>query len=160
MSTAVGLIATALTVAAPGAADAIDAAATAYREQLADLDAEVSSTLAVVPPEHRLLVTNHAFLGYFADRYGFEVVGSVIPGGSTVEESGAGDIAALADAIRQRGVVAVFAEASEPTDLADSLAAEAGGLPVVVLLSDALPEGGSYLDLIRTDAGLIADALK
>lgn len=160
MSTAVGVIVDALVAAAPGSADAIEASASAYRDRLATLDDDVEAILAAVPPEHRLLVANHAFLGYFADRYGFEVVGSVIPGGSTVEEPGAGAVAALADTIRQRDVVAVFAEASEPTDLADALAAEAGGLPVVVLSSDALPAGGSYFDLIRTDATLIADALK
>jgi zinc/manganese transport system substrate-binding protein len=160
MSDAVEIIRAALDAAAPGQADAIDIAASAYQAELAGLDAEVDALVSVVPPDRRLLVANHAFLGYFAERYGFEVVGSVISGGSTVEEPSASDLAALADTIEQRGVPVVFAEASEPTTLADTLAAEAGGLPVVVLLSGALPEGGSYVDLIRNDAALIANALK
>ena len=53
--------------------------AAAYVAELRALDAEVEATLAVVPPERRKLVTNHDVFAYFADRYGFEVVGAVIP---------------------------------------------------------------------------------
>jgi zinc/manganese transport system substrate-binding protein len=88
MSDAVEIIRAALDAAAPGQADAIDIAASAYQAELAGLDAEVDALVSVVPPDRRLLVANHAFLGYFAERYGFEVVGSVISGGSTVERSG------------------------------------------------------------------------
>lgn len=160
MAVAVGVIRDALLTVAPEGAEVIVASAAAYQAELANLDDEVAATLAAIPRQHRLLVANHAFLGYFADRYGLEVVGSVIPGGSTVEEPVAAAIAALADTVERRGVRAVFAEASESTRLAEALAAEAGGLPVVVLLSGAIPDGGSYTELITTDAALIADALK
>jgi len=160
MSVATTAIRDALVAAAPGSAAEIEAATVAYQQELADLDDEVMALLAGIPAERRLLVANHDFLGYFADRYGFEVVGSLIPGGSTIEEPGAAELAALADLIVERGVRAVFAEGTKPTDLAEALAAEAGGLPLVVLQSGALPEGGSYIDLVRGDATLIADALK
>lgn len=160
MAVAAGVIGDALTAVSPGSAAEIDASTESVRASLLALDNEVTAILASVPAEHRLLVANHDFLRYFADRYGFEVVGSVIPGGSTVEQPGAGVIAALAEVIRTRGVTAVFAEATEPTYLADALASEAGNLPVVTLFSDALGEGGSYADLIRTDATRIAEALK
>jgi zinc/manganese transport system substrate-binding protein len=160
MATAVGLIRDALETAAPESAAAIDAASDAFLADLRAVDAEVAGLVAGVPVERRLIVANHAFLGYFADRYGFEIVGSVIPGGSTVEEPSAADLAALADAVTARGVPVVFSESNEPTTLADALAAEAGGLPVVPLFSAALPGGGSYLDLLRTDAMRIVDALK
>ena len=50
-----------------------------YVAELEALDAEIEATLAAVPPERRVLVTNHEVFGYFADRYDFEVVGAVIP---------------------------------------------------------------------------------
>ena len=50
--------------------------------ELLDLDAEIERMLAGIPAEQRKLVTNHRTLGYFAERYGFEVVGAIIPGGS------------------------------------------------------------------------------
>lgn len=160
MARAVGLIRDGLVGVAPASAPAIDAAAARLVAELAALDEEVADILSVIPPERRLLVVSHDFLRYFADRYRFEVVGSVIPGGSTVAESSAGRIAELADTITERRVAAVFAEGTEPVDLAEALAAESGGIPVVLLMSDALPPGGSYIDLIRTDATLIADVLK
>jgi len=160
MAMAVGLIHDALITAAPDAVSVIDGATSVYLADLDALDAEVVALVAEIPADRRLLVANHAFLGYFADRYGFEIVGSVIPGGSTVEEPSASDLAALADAVVARGVPVVFAESNEPTTLADALAAEAGGIPVVVLYSAGLPEGGGYLDLVREDAKRVVDALK
>ena len=50
-------------------------------------------------------------LGYFADRYGIEVVGSVIPSLSTQAQPSAGDIAELVEQVRDEGVEAVFPEA-------------------------------------------------
>ena len=160
MAVAAGLIGDAIAAVAPDSAEEIGAAADALRSSLLSLDAELVAILSAVPAERRLLVANHDFLRYFANRYGFDVIGSVIPGGSTTEQPGAGVIAALADTITERGVGAVFAEATEPTLLADALASEAGGIPVVVLLSDALVAGGSYAELLRTDAALIAEALR
>ena len=61
----------------------------AYAADLDALDAEVEELLAVVPAEDRLLVTNHEVFGYFADRYDFEVIGAIIPGGSTLAEPSA-----------------------------------------------------------------------
>src|SRR3546814_9792267 len=60
--------------------------AAAYVAELRALDAEVAATLAAIPDERRVLVTNHDVFGYFADRYGFEVLGVVIPGGSTLAQ--------------------------------------------------------------------------
>src|SRR3546814_12482450 len=63
--------------------------AAAYVAELRALDAEVAATLAAIPDERRVLVTNHDVFGYFADRYGFEVLGVVIPGGSTLAQPSA-----------------------------------------------------------------------
>jgi zinc/manganese transport system substrate-binding protein len=137
--------------------------ADAYVDQLEQLDAEVEQILSVVPVERRVLVTNHDVFGYFADRYGFEVLGTVIPSLSTLAEPSAEDLATLAGAIAEAGVPAVFADTSSPSRLADALAAEGTNVQVVELFSESLGDEGSgaatYVEMIRTDAERIADAL-
>lgn len=134
-----------------------------YRAALADLDAEVTDTLAAVPADRRVLVTNHQVLGFFADRYGFDVLGVVIPGGTTLAEPSAADLVDLADRIAAAGVPAIFAETSAPARLADALAKEGADVEVVELYTESLGEPGSeagtYLDMVRTNAERIAAAL-
>jgi zinc/manganese transport system substrate-binding protein len=135
-----------------------------YLRQLDALDAEVRAILAPVPAERRRLVTNHEVFGYFAARYDFEVLGAVLPGGSTLAEPSAADLRRLATTIRQAGVPAIFADTSSPTRLADALAAEGADVDVVPLYSEALGEpgsdGGTYIDMVRTNATRIAHALE
>lgn len=144
-------------------ADAVAAATADYVATLEALDAEVEEVLAAVPEERRLLVTNHEVFGYFADRYGFEVVGTVIPAGTTQADPSAAEVEALAEVIEETGVPAVFAETSSPTTLADALAGTAGEVEVVTLFSESLGDEGSggatYVDMTRTNAERIAEAL-
>lgn len=132
-------------------------------DELHALDAEVERTLSVVPADRRTLVTNHEVFGYFADRYGFDVVGAVIPAGTTQAEPSAEQLAQLADTIEERGVPAIFVETSSPTRLADALADEVGDVDVVELFSESLGDEGSggetYAAMMRTNATRIADAL-
>jgi zinc/manganese transport system substrate-binding protein len=128
------------------------------------LDAELVATLAPVPAPRRTLVTNHDVFGYFADRYGFRVVGAVIPSTSTQAEPSAGDLDALATTVRDAGVPAVFADTASPRRLADALAAEAGDdVQVVPLYSESLgpagSDGATYAGMMRTNAARIAAAL-
>jgi len=145
------------------AAAALRAHAQGYLDALATLDRDVAQLVAAVPPQDRKLVTNHEVLGYFADRYGFEVVGAVIPSPTTQAEASASQLAGLAELVRAEGVRAVFADTSSPSRLADALSAEVGDVVVVELFTESLgPEGseaGTYLGLVRTDAQRIADAL-
>jgi zinc/manganese transport system substrate-binding protein len=137
--------------------------AEAYVAELRALAGEVEDILAPVPPERRKLVTNHDVFAYFADRYGFEVVGAAIPGTTTQAAPSAGEIDALAATIAAEGVPAIFADTSSPEELADTLAAEVGDVEVVELYSEALGEEGSgadtYLGMVRTNATRIAGAL-
>lgn len=144
--------------------DALHEAGASYREELAALGAEIEDRLADVAPADRVLVTNHEVFSYFADRFGFEVVGVVVPGGGTGETGNARDLAALADVVRERGVPAIFVDASSPAELARTLAAEVGtDVDVVELYTESLGDGGSgadtYLGLMQTNAARIAEAL-
>jgi zinc/manganese transport system substrate-binding protein len=139
------------------------ARADAYGVELDELDVEIETILGVVEPERRKLVTNHDSLGYFADRYGFQVVGVVIPGGSTLSQPSSAQLAELVSRIEEEAVPAIFAETSSPTDLAEAVAAETDGVAVVELHTESLgaPDSttGTLLGMLWANAERIADAL-
>jgi zinc/manganese transport system substrate-binding protein len=144
--------------------DAADIARCAddYRAELAALDRDVEAALAAIPPGQRVLVTNHDSFGYFADRYGFEVIGAVIPSSSTLGEGSAGQLAHLAEAIETNAVPAIFTERFGSATDAEALA-ERLGVEVVELDSDALGSDGpasTYTGMMRANAQAIAAALR
>ncbi len=126
-------------------------------------DAEVEALLAEIPEENRVIVTNHEFLAYFAKRYGFEIVGVVIPGGTTLAEPAPQDVAELIETIEHEGVRAIFVEVSDAGRLAQVIAGDAGSVQVVTLYSDSLSSAdgpaATYLDYMRHNAAAIAAAL-
>ena len=154
----------ALAAADPACADRWRAAAEGYRQELLRLDGEIEAMLDTVPAEQRKLVTNHNAFGYFAERYGFEVLGAIIPGGATFAAPSPADLAALVETLEREGVRAIFAETTMPAGLAEALAAEVGGQMVVVTLyTGSLGPSGSgaetYIGMQRTNAERIAAAL-
>lgn len=138
--------------------------AQAYSEELTALDADIGQLLGDLPAQERVLVTNHDALAYFADRYGFEIAGTVIPTITTGAEPSAQDIEELAATIREEQVGAIFAETTQPDRLARTVAAEVGrDVEVVELYTGSL--GGTdgtaatYIDMMRTNAERIAAAV-
>ena len=159
---AVDLVADALDEAAPSAAAWQDRAAD-VRASIEAAHARAEDLLAGVPDERRALVTDHDALAYFAERYGFDVVGSVVPSTSSLAESSAADLEALARVIRERDVPAIFVDTTVPTTLADAVAAEVGRDVQVVALATASVGGpedpASYVELVTDVAERVAEAL-
>ncbi len=122
------------------------------------LDADVRGLLEPIPAEARKLVTGHESMGYFADRYGFELVGAVIPGLSSQGEVSARAMADLAEQIRADGVSVIFAEVGTPQSVAESIASETG-VQVVELPTHIVPDDGSYFSFITGIATIVAEAL-
>jgi zinc/manganese transport system substrate-binding protein len=136
----------------------------AYVSRLDDLDTTISEILEPIPEDRRLLVTNHESLSRFADRYGFEVVGTIIPSLSTGAAASAADLEALGEIIRQDDIGAIFAETTESDRLARSLADEVGGsVQVVELFTESLGDPGtdadSYIGFMTINAERIAESL-
>ena len=158
-----GLPALGAALVAAGADETVTADCVAtVTANLEELDAEISEILSVVPNDQRQLVTNHDALGYFANRYQFDVLGSVLPSSSTLVEASPAELDELADAIEAEDVPAIFAEALEATDDATTLG-DRLGVDVVTLYTDSLGEAGSgaetYVDMMLFDANAIATAL-
>ena len=143
--------------------DALDASADEYLAQLAAVDAEVISLVDTIREDQRVLVTNHEVFAYFADRYGFEIIGVVIPGLSTTDAASAGELAALAATIEAEGIPAIFADTSSSDELVKTLTSEVGDIAIVELFTESLGTADSdaptYLDMVRTNAERIAAAL-
>ncbi len=163
VKTAVNEIAARLAVIDPDNADVYFQNALEYGEKLDELHAWIQTQVSAVEPERRLLVTSHDSLSYFAELYGFEVVGLVIPSLSTHVEPSAEHIAGLVEVIRKHDVPAVFGETTVSDRLAQAVARETGA-EVVQLYSGSLGPAGSgadtYLGMVRSNVERIVDALK
>lgn len=137
--------------------------AEAYREELRQLDRWIQEQVARIPPENRKLVTEHQVFGYFAHRYGFEQVGTILPSVSTVAQPSAQELAALEEAIRSLGVKAVFVSSTVDPALARRVA-EDTGTRLVRLYVDSLGEPGgeadSYVKMMRYNVRAIVEALR
>ena len=154
----------ALAQAAPDAATRFRANLAAYDRELRDLDAEAARQIDSLA--NKKLVTNHDAFGYYVDRYGLELVGSVIPSFDTSAELSGRDVRDLVAKIRATKVKAVFTEQSLPPKTAETIAAEAGVKVVAgegALYGDSLgpagSEGDTYVKSIRHNTATIVSNL-
>ena len=88
----------------------------------------------------------------------------MIPGGATLSSPSSADLASLVSTMEQENVTAIFAESTEPTLLAEAVAAEVGhAVAVVELFTGSLGDVGSgaesLVELLMTDVRRITDAL-
>ena len=138
-----------------------------YTSELEELIAYYSEQANSIPADRRKLVTNHDTLAYFAESYEFEVVGVVIPGGSTLGEPSAGDLVQLLERMRQEDACAIFVETTANDQLASTLAAELDACPsvaVVPLYTGALGAADgparNYVGMMRANIDAIVEALR
>jgi manganese/iron transport system substrate-binding protein len=134
-----------------------------YEQKLTQLDAWIKEQVAQIPPANRKLVTDHLEFGYFADRYGFEQTGAVIPSFSTAAQPSAQDLAQLEDAVHKQGVKAIIVSNIVNDSLARRVAGDTG-VQLVTLFDGSLGPAGSgaetYLEFMRYDTNVIVNALK
>lgn len=153
----------ALSALDPAHASTYQANARRYEAELASLDAWVKEQVATIPADNRKLVTDHETFGYYADRYGLQQIGAVIPGFSTGTEPSARELATLEDSIHRYGVRAVFVGTTVNPSLAQQVAADTG-VRLVTLYTGSLGPAGSgvetYVDYIRYNTTAIVDGLR
>ena len=156
-----------LSAADPARAAPYAANAEAYRQELQQLDGDLRALLGQIPPERRVLVTNHDSLGYLAAAYGFEIVGTVIPSISTLAEPTAGALADLVKTMRAAGICTLVVESTASEQLARTLQSEltnCAAVKLITLYSDALGPAGSgtdsYVGMMRANAAALVEGLK
>jgi zinc/manganese transport system substrate-binding protein len=160
---AVKAIQRALARADPRGAGAYRRNAARYLKRLARLDRQTAACIDRIPPRLRKLVTTHDALGYYAARYGLEVIGAVIPSLSTQAQPSAGDIQRLVDQVKRTGVKAIYPESSINPKLEQAIARESGATTGAPLWADSLGPAGSsgatYIDSIAANTVAIVDGL-
>jgi ABC-type Zn uptake system ZnuABC Zn-binding protein ZnuA len=138
--------------------------AAAYILQLQALNAWIQDQVGQIPADQRQLVTNHESLGYFAARYDFTVVGSIIPSVSSESAPTAHQLATLIDQIRASGARAIFMETGANINLAEQIAGETSAIIVTDLythsISDAHGPAPTYIDMMKYNVTQIVNALK
>jgi ABC-type Zn uptake system ZnuABC Zn-binding protein ZnuA len=134
-----------------------------YKDQLQDLESWAQDQISQIPDADRILVTDHESLGYFADHYGFEIIGTIIPSYSTQSEPSAGELAELESAIQTFGVKAIFVGVSLNPSLAERVAQDTG-VHLVPIYTESLSDGNAsastYLEMMRFDIETIVAALR
>jgi zinc/manganese transport system substrate-binding protein/manganese/iron transport system substrate-binding protein len=137
-----------------------EANATAYADRVREVDAANLARIETIPAKNRKLVTFHDAFPYFAEHYGFELVGVLVE--NVGQEPTASELAALVETVKQAGVRAVFSEAQFSPDLARTLADEAGVTQVVTTLyNDTVgpPPTDTYLKMMEWNVNEIVEAL-
>jgi zinc/manganese transport system substrate-binding protein len=160
---AVARIEAGLSRADPAGRERYRANARAYSAKLRRLDRGVAACIGRIPSSQRKLVTTHDALGYYADRYGIEVVGALIPSLSSAAQPSAGDVERLVDQIERLGVQAIFPESSLNPKLERAVARETGASVGRALWADTLgPDGSSgdsYIKSIESNTAALVDGL-
>ena len=133
--------------------------ARAYADELRGLDRELSATLDAVPAANRELVTSHDSLGYLADRYGFEVVATAFPSSGPEAEASAAQLQEVIEAVAEHSVPTLFAQEEDDPEALRLVADEAGVEIEVDLIIESPGSAGSYEEMLRRDAELIAAGL-
>jgi ABC-type Zn uptake system ZnuABC Zn-binding protein ZnuA len=147
----------------PEGAEIYRSNANAYIRQLEELDAWINGQIAQVPPPRRLLVTNHESFGYFAERYGFIVIGTIVESFSSDASPSAQQMADLVEQIKQYEAPAIFLDASDNPALAQQIAAETGVKVVTDLHLESLTDGapaGTYIEMMKYNVTKIVEALQ
>jgi len=132
--------------------------ATDLENRLEALDTELKAQITKLPAERRLLVTGHESLGYFAEHFGFTLVGAIVPGLTDQAEVSASELAALRKTIQGRKVSVIFTELGTPPKVAKSLASDLG-IQAVDIGTHALPADGSYFTMLRNLVRVVVASL-
>lgn len=131
--------------------------------RLQELDTWVYVQVNKLPEDRRKLVTTHDSFGYLAKRYGFQIIGTVLPTSTEGASPSARQVAALVEAVKAAGVPAIFGENVTNNSLLQQVADEAGVKAVTTLYTDALgpagSEGETYEKMMRFNVLAIVAAL-
>ncbi len=137
----------------------VDSRSSDLQNRLDELNRELTGTVSILPAADRKLVTGHESMGYFAQRFGFKLIGAIIPSITSQAEVSAASLAALKKLIEDNQVKAIFTELGTSSAVADAIGKETG-VKVIEITTHSLPEDGSYFTFERNLVRVIVDSLK
>lgn len=148
-----------LSEADPSRESEFEANADEYLASLEAMDEKIAACIESIPADERKMVTDHEAFGYFANRYGIEVVGAVIPSQTTQGQASAKDLSELAEEIEHEGVKAVFPETSVSSSVAEAIADQTGATAEYELYGDSLgpadSDGATYIEMEEANANAV-----
>ena len=144
----------------PEHADTYQSSAKKYLERLEALDHEIETLVQAIPPDNRQIVTTHESLGYLQDRYGLEVLVTIIPNITTEDGVTPKQLVHVIEEIKQHGIKSIFIESETPTQAAEIIAQESGASLVPGLWVETLQVNQSYVEFLKTNINLIVENLK
>jgi ABC-type Zn uptake system ZnuABC Zn-binding protein ZnuA len=146
----------------PSNSEIYSANARNYQSKIDHLHTWILDQVASIPLENRVLITDHDTLSYFAALYDFEIIGVILPGGGTLAEPSAQDIARLEDIIEEHNVPAIFIGTTVNTQLADRISRDTG-IKLIPLYSGSLSNQNgpapTYIDMMRYNVTEIVNVL-
>ena len=135
-----------------------------YIDKLKGLDQFIVQQVNSIPESRRLIVTNHESFGYFADRYKFKIIGTIVPSVSTGSSPSAQQLARLIDHIKSTNAIAIFLETGTNPQLANQISTETGIRVITDLYTHSITSADgpapTYIDMMKHNANSIIDALK
>lgn len=145
----------------PENAAAYEANATAYQQELMQLDQEYQETLSSCQKDS--IITAHAAFGYMAARYGFNQI--AIAGLSPEQEPSARKLAEVADLAEDEGIQYIFFETLTSPRISETLAQEVGAQtllldPIEGLTQEQVTAGENYVTVMRSNLNNLATALE
>jgi ABC-type Zn uptake system ZnuABC Zn-binding protein ZnuA len=148
----------------PAGKDIYTKNAESYIARLKALDASLREQANTIPTDKRLIVTNHESFGYFADRYGFKIIGTIIPSVSSGVSPSAQQLARLVDHIKTTGASAIFLETGTNPQMANQISKETGVKVVTDLYTHSItpPDGKAptYINMMKYNMTSIVTNLK
>jgi ABC-type Zn uptake system ZnuABC Zn-binding protein ZnuA len=143
----------------PGGRPGYASRARRYAETLRRLDRSIAACVARIPASGRKLVTTHDALGYYARRYGLEVIGALIPSRSSRGQPSAREVERLVAQIERQKVKAIFPESSLDSRLEGAVSRESGARVGATLYTDSLGPTGSYVGSLQANTEAIVEGL-
>ncbi|WP_202080327.1 metal ABC transporter solute-binding protein, Zn/Mn family [Caldalkalibacillus salinus] len=146
----------------PEGADYYQSQLDAYIEELEDLDQWIEEQVALIPEEHRFIVTSESAFKYFARAYGFEY--DAIWEINAHEEGSPQQMSRLIEKIIDRQIPAVFLETSVDARPMERVAQDAGVDIGGRVFTDSLGTEGSnavtYKDMMTHNVTVIVEGLR
>ncbi|NOR89517.1 MAG: zinc ABC transporter solute-binding protein [Anaerolineales bacterium] len=147
----------------PANAAAFQSNADTYHDQLEDLHHWILAQLGEIPQADRKLVTDHLFMGYFAQRYDLEIINALLPAFSSAASPSAQELADIQDSILQSGVDVIFIGITSNSQIAEQIAGDTS-VAVVPLYTGSISElngpADTYLTFMQYNVRAIVNALK
>ncbi len=146
----------------PDGADEYTANHAEFVDLVERFDVAVETSLSTVPDENRKLVTYHDAYAYFADSYGWTVVGAIQP--ADFGEPTPAEVVGIIEQVEAEGVPAIFGSEVFPSAVLEQIANETDVTYVDDLRDDDLPgETGdlehSWLGLMRFNFITLTESL-